>query len=163
MFEFCTLFEQIYGKEHCTINIHLHCHLKQCIVDYGPVYSFWLFSFERLNGVLGSYHTNYHDISLQLMRRFLSSHQYASTNWPEEYVNDFSPILLSCFYNKGALNASDTSNLKQSSMDIEIFPPVCECALEQHQKLALHSIAKEVYSYSHKLCYSYSLSQMQTY
>ena len=62
--EFCNMFEQIYGKEHCTINSHLHGHLKECIMDFGPVYSFWLFSFERLNGVLGSYHTNCHDISL---------------------------------------------------------------------------------------------------
>ena len=44
-------------------NMHLHGHLKECILDFGPVYTFWLFSFERLNGVLGFYHTNRHDIS----------------------------------------------------------------------------------------------------
>lgn len=70
---FCESFEALYGKKYYTINLHLHGHLKQCILDFGPIYSFWLFPYERLNGILGSYHTNCHDISLQLMRRFTSS------------------------------------------------------------------------------------------
>ena len=57
------------------------------------VYSFWLFSFERLNGVLGSYHTNCHNISLQLMRRFTSSSFYNVNNWPVEYKDQFYPLL----------------------------------------------------------------------
>ena len=28
MLEFCNMFETLYGKEHCTVNIHLHGHLK---------------------------------------------------------------------------------------------------------------------------------------
>ena len=50
---FCKQFEQINDHVHWTINIHLHCHLKDCVLDFGPVYAFWLFSFERLNGFLG--------------------------------------------------------------------------------------------------------------
>ena len=65
LLEFCESFEKLYGKENYNINLHLHGHLKECILDCGPVYSFWLFSFERLNRVLGA---NCHDISLQLMR-----------------------------------------------------------------------------------------------
>ena len=66
LIEFCSTFEALYGKQYYTINLHLHGHLRDCILDYGPVYLFWIFSFERLKGVLGSYHTNCHDISLQL-------------------------------------------------------------------------------------------------
>ena len=33
--------------------MHLHTHITDCILDYGPVYSFWLYSFERYNGILG--------------------------------------------------------------------------------------------------------------
>lgn len=55
---FCTKFEKILGKDKCTPNMHLHGHLRDCIVDYGPIYSFWCFSFERYNGILGEYHTN---------------------------------------------------------------------------------------------------------
>ena len=60
--EFCKHFEKLYGPEFCTPNMHLSCHLVDCIRDYGPVYSFWCFSFERYNGILGSYHKNNHNI-----------------------------------------------------------------------------------------------------
>src|SRR4030095_3200000 len=42
--------EKIYGPEFITSNIHLSMHIPQCIWDYGSVYSFWLFPYERLNG-----------------------------------------------------------------------------------------------------------------
>ena len=60
--EFCKHFERLYGTETCTPNMHLSCHLVDCIRDYGPVYSFWRFSVERYNGILGSYHKNNHNI-----------------------------------------------------------------------------------------------------
>ena len=50
-----------------TPNMHLHCHLKEYISDFGPIYSFWLFSFERYNGILGSLHNNNKDIECQIM------------------------------------------------------------------------------------------------
>ena len=43
---FCRGFEQLYAKEYCTPNMHLHMHLKECMQDFGPVYSFWCFGFE---------------------------------------------------------------------------------------------------------------------
>lgn len=55
--------------------MHLHSHVVDCIMDYGPVYSFWLFSFERYNGLLGNFSTNQRSIELQLMRKFLSDQQ----------------------------------------------------------------------------------------
>ena len=58
-------FLEIYGKKYCTPNMHLHLHLKECMIDFGPVYSFWCFSFERFNGVLGSFQTNNRDIALK--------------------------------------------------------------------------------------------------
>ena len=60
--EFCKHFERLYGTETYTPNMHLSCHIVDCIRDYGPVYSFWCFSFERYNGILGSYHKNNHNI-----------------------------------------------------------------------------------------------------
>ena len=53
---FCSAFEKVCGKQYCTINMHLHGHLAECIKDYGPVYSFWLFAFDGLNGILKSFH-----------------------------------------------------------------------------------------------------------
>ena len=70
--QFCNSFENLYGKESITPNMHLDGHLKECmLLDYGPVYSFWLFSFERYNGLLGSPSTNRRKIELQFMKRFV--------------------------------------------------------------------------------------------
>ena len=77
---FCKTFEQLYGKERLNINLHLHGHLYTCILDYGPVYSFWLSAFERLNGIMESFSTNCRDISLQLMRRFIAIHESGLRN-----------------------------------------------------------------------------------
>ena len=54
LIRFCQRFEAIYGPSFVTPNIHLHAHLTNCIRDYGPMSSFWLFSFERFNGLLGN-------------------------------------------------------------------------------------------------------------
>ena len=71
-------FAKLYGAKHCTVNMHLHLHLKEIVLDYGPVYSFWCFSFERMNGILGDYFTNNQNIEVQFMKKFLM-HQQAST------------------------------------------------------------------------------------
>ena len=44
---FCCDVEKLYGTGRITPNMHMHIHLADCVLDYGPVYSFWLFSFER--------------------------------------------------------------------------------------------------------------------
>src|SRR5436190_15981972 len=33
--------------------VEISLHLCECSYDYGPLYAFWYFSFERMNGVLG--------------------------------------------------------------------------------------------------------------
>jgi hypothetical protein len=47
------LIENTYGPEFITSNIHLALHISDCCRDYGPIYTFWLFPFERLNGYIG--------------------------------------------------------------------------------------------------------------
>lgn len=66
---FCNAFERIYGREWCTMNMHLHLLLKSCIIDFGPDHGFWCFSFERANGTLGDYHTNNRHAELIMMRK----------------------------------------------------------------------------------------------
>ena len=71
--------------------------LKECILDFGPVYGFWLFSFERYNGILGGYHTKQKSIEIQVMRRFLSdmSIRYTAVAGPvvQEHIDLFVGIL----------------------------------------------------------------------
>ena len=47
------LVEEHYGQEMITPNIHLFLHIAKYCRDYGPLYSFWCYSFERMNGILG--------------------------------------------------------------------------------------------------------------
>ena len=75
LLQFCKQFCQLYGPEVATPNMHLHLHLKQCLLDYGPVHSFWCFAFERFNGVMGKYHTNNQAIEPQIMKKFLRERQ----------------------------------------------------------------------------------------
>lgn len=47
LLQFCKQFQLLYGREYCTPNMHLHLHLKDCLLDYGPVHSFWCYGFVR--------------------------------------------------------------------------------------------------------------------
>ena len=53
LIEIVKLIESNYGRDKITLNLHLSLHLGECSFDYGPLYTFWCFSFERMNGVLG--------------------------------------------------------------------------------------------------------------
>uniref|UniRef100_A0A1X7VF95 Uncharacterized protein n=1 Tax=Amphimedon queenslandica TaxID=400682 RepID=A0A1X7VF95_AMPQE len=138
--EFCNKFVTLYGKEHCTINMHLHGHLNECISDYGPVYSFWCFAFERMNGVLGSYDTNNHNISIQLARRFLDSKEYATLNWPTEFVDEYSPLLTKFVYQKGSLKLDSSIG----DRTIQPLPPITENSFTSTQQQHIKSLITEV-------------------
>ncbi|KAG0886568.1 hypothetical protein G6F34_013108 [Rhizopus arrhizus] len=49
----------LYGKTSITPNMHMHMHLKECFLDFGPSYAFWLYGFERLNGDVKKININY--------------------------------------------------------------------------------------------------------
>ena len=83
----------LFGKTIITPNMHMHCHLRQCLEDYGPLHTFWCFSFERYNGVLGSMPNNNKAIEVQLMKKFLRDVQTSTTQLPEELTEQFSELL----------------------------------------------------------------------
>ena len=62
--------------------------MADCLKDFGPVYGFWCFSYERYNGVLGSFPTNKKSIASQLMRRFV----YESESQSQQNLKDLSDI-----------------------------------------------------------------------
>ena len=131
-----------YGKDNYNINLHLNGHLKDCIIDFGRVYSFGLFTFERLNGMLGSYHTNSHDISLQLMRRFIGSQNVRYHNWPEEYKPQFLPLIKGQEYQAGSLQPSSFEQALEActSRDIKALPPVVELSWNDIQKQEIRKL-----------------------
>jgi hypothetical protein len=44
---FCTKDENIYREEFIKANFHMACHIAKVMEEYGPVYSFWCYGFER--------------------------------------------------------------------------------------------------------------------
>ncbi|GBB93908.1 hypothetical protein RclHR1_22500005 [Rhizophagus clarus] len=62
------LIEEHYGPEKITPNLYLCLHIKECCQDYSPLYLFWCFSFERMNGVLGSFPNSHYQIEPELLR-----------------------------------------------------------------------------------------------
>lgn len=74
--------------------MHMHGHLREVFLDYGPVYSFWYFLYERYNGILGNQPSNNKDIESQLMRRFLMDNLAFSMTSPTNFCEDFYVVSL---------------------------------------------------------------------
>ncbi len=125
--KFCCDVERIYGKERITPNMHMHTHLADCILDYGPIYSFWLFSFERYNGILGNYYTNNNSIELQIMRKFIRDQNIRDFAFPEEYKEQFHDIVnevdqRTCKSSRIVIDHKlylDILHLSQNTIDVE--------------------------------------------
>ena len=76
------------GENIVTPNMHLACHIKETLLAFGPFHGYWLFSFERYNGILGSFSTNNHRIEIQIMRKFIQQnylHAIAESSKDEFY------------------------------------------------------------------------------
>ena len=68
---FCIGVEEEYGQSEITPNMHLHMHLFETVENFGPLYGYWLFSFERYNGYLKDIDTNQKDsFETTFMRKF---------------------------------------------------------------------------------------------
>ncbi|KAJ3911125.1 hypothetical protein F5877DRAFT_20391, partial [Lentinula edodes] len=60
-----------------TINHHLAMHFAMMVKLFGPVYAWWLFAFERFNGILEKVKTNGHDggrCELTMLRNWVQTH-----------------------------------------------------------------------------------------
>lgn len=92
---FCKRTERLYGTDVITPNMHFHAHMHECVLDYGPLHGFWLFSFERFNGLLGQQPNNNRSIEVQLMSRFLRDNTQLSMQLPEQFTEEFLPVFTS--------------------------------------------------------------------
>ena len=120
LLHFCKRTERIFGWQHITPNMHMHCHLRSCILDYGPLHGFWLYAFERYNGILGAMPNNNKSIEVQLMRRFLRESQALSAEYPSEYEEYFLPLISQCKSSGSLAETVSTehfTNTSQPSVD----------------------------------------------
>ena len=67
----------------------MHAHLASCVLDYGPLHGFWLYAFERNNGILGSFPNSNRSIEVQLIERYVHDQSVQSLPLPTEFSNDF--------------------------------------------------------------------------
>lgn len=164
LMKFCQRFESLYGSEYVTPNMHLHCHLYDCILDFGPIYSFWLFSFERENGILGSYKTNKKNIEAQLMRRFLKE------SWAREKMDELNPNFESIFEDlsgtirdRGTLgeisnvntpSVTELSSIYKNIRDVDwtiscgiIAPSFKECVLNSDEERHLKAFYRNIFNH----------------
>ena len=80
---FCMRHQELYGAQSCTPNMHMHCHLKECIKDVGPLHSFWCFSFERYNGILENMQKTWLSPEIQLVHKFNKLQTLPSLDLPQ--------------------------------------------------------------------------------
>ena len=92
LFQFCRRVQRMYGSDVITPNMHMHCHLKRVLLDYGPVFGFWLPSNERYNGILEHQSTSNRCIETQLMRRFLQDNLSHAFKPPSEYQSELGSL-----------------------------------------------------------------------
>ena len=85
--------EKTNGEVYITPNFHLHLHLRECVENYGSIYGFRLFIFERYNGILESYHTNNKTVEIQIIRKFITSGTLENMQYslPTQYSDLFLP------------------------------------------------------------------------
>lgn len=72
--------------------MYLYGYLLDCLFDFGLIYLFWLFSFERENGIFGFYLINRKSIEIQIMKKYLKE------SWVREKQLDFDDDFL-CLFN----------------------------------------------------------------
>lgn len=172
LMQFCRRTERMFGKEKITPNMHMHCHLKACIEDYGPSHVFWLYAFERYNGILGSMPNNNKSIETQLMQRFLEESQILSVQIPQEYSEQFVPILPTSTDTGSLLQPPSTlqhirneDNWTVSSVVHQIsMPKYCSRhTLSTSQKEGIIKLYAEIYSISEAFISISSLYKKHTH
>ena len=127
LLSFCRRFEILHGPSSVTPNMHMHGHLTECIKDYGPLSSFWLFSFERFNGLLGDLPTNNRLIEMQVMQRFVQDNFYLQmlsyTPTDSSEMNDmFKKVIVD--------HAHNFQSMKYQSHSASRTPSMCTSGFE---------------------------------
>ncbi|KAG1439464.1 hypothetical protein G6F56_012289 [Rhizopus delemar] len=84
MLSFCSQMKDIYGVHKIMSNMHFHMHLKQGILDFGPVYGYWLYNFERYNGDVKMARTN---------RKGAIERTFAKTFLKKVYLEDYMRLI----------------------------------------------------------------------
>ena len=75
--KFVVLTGQLYGKRHCTFNVHSLCHFAQSVFYSGPLWATSTFVFEGYNRTIGKLFHGTQKVPLQIGQMFLLSKNMA--------------------------------------------------------------------------------------
>lgn len=120
LLHFCRRTERMFGKKVITPNMHMSCHLRECILDFGPMNHFCLFAFERFNGILGQLPTNNRSVEVQMMKRFLYDTETMRVPAPTEFREDFEELLS---FHRGPVGTLGTDVCTTSTLENDISLP----------------------------------------
>lgn len=157
MIEFCIRFERIFGEACVTPNMHLHGHLRKCIEDVGPVYSFWCFSFERYNGILESFKKNWNAPEIQIIEKFSMMQTLNATdtsNIPTQFKSCLDTIKQNYVMLGDTSNILDSQTLFQYEKNLFSLPteicatkfPFHKIALPLHEKIFSETTRDKLYN-----------------
>ena len=140
-----TKVEDLFGREAVKPNHHLHCHLLECIFNFGSPYSFWLFPFERYNGDLGKLHTNNQEMEITLIRKFaeMSAVSGKVSTLTRKQKLLFSPYLKNFSFSPAEIPDNYVQLCKASQTPIDECQMVWKhidhinCCLKKDQKLEI--------------------------
>ncbi|OAD65341.1 hypothetical protein PHYBLDRAFT_176253 [Phycomyces blakesleeanus NRRL 1555(-)] len=114
--EFCKGCETLYDLDLLSPSMHLHLYLRQTMIDFGPVYGYWLFSFE-INGFESTF-----------MRQFIEE------SWKGDFVRRLLKAMhaLACFeiFDKFTNTNTNTNTYLSHSFSISKY-------LEASQNLSM--------------------------
>ena len=108
--EYCKTFESLYGPERCTPNMHMCCHLKDCLLDFGPLSAFWCFPYERYNVLLEGMSKSWISPEKQMFLKFLGMQWIKQLSSLKTSEVDF----LSTIYRQIYSNTADYSSFGQT-------------------------------------------------
>lgn len=167
--EFCQQFEILYGSECCTPNMHLACHLKECLLDFGPFSAFWCFPFERYNGILEGISKSWMQPEKQMFLKFSQKQKlkFLCTDLENDFLNSVAEETLTLVRDDsgsvGQTSAQDLLIMQQTkeftcavaNMDAEIktyqclMPPIKEKYFGDAELGYLREMYKVLYPTAH--------------
>jgi len=149
LLHFCRRFVQLHGRDLVTPNIHMHGHLAECVRDYSPLSSFWLFPFERYNGLLEGTPTNNRSIEPQIMQRFLYDiHNLSLLEYNDMSSSCFSNVVVNraqMFQSTSSFKKNCTNSTMSTATGLTVIPASKHtiCVLSSHEL----SVVRQVMNY----------------
>ena len=122
------------------------------MLDYGSVYSFWLFAFERFNYIVSSIHTSKREQEIQLMRQIVKFNVTLALKpmlvdaLPDGILNNSTSCKLTSSCSQLSMCYKNQFQNEWSIMDCISLPKQFKtCVLDDDDKVMLAACYKEMY------------------